>query len=313
MGILARQSRGNPIPPMSRAFDGIYRFLADHALHPSRHPVRKTPAPFGLPFQSVSFPSRDGLLLRGWLIPHPEAEVNFILCHGYPTNRTEMLFWVGLLKDSPINFLIFDFRATGESEGNLSSFGIYEVNDVLGAVDFIAADNGISQLPVGAIGLSMGGAAVLMAAAEDERIGAVVSHGAYATLQSAIEQRFRAAFGRFGPFFANQVAKAGQPWLNMNFSQIGPLFHIGRLAPRPALLFHGKRDHIVSPQDAALLLRAAGGGANLELLPRSGHAHVHRADLPGYRSRLLGFCGCFINRTKDAGIPVTNYKKCDDW
>ncbi len=279
---------------MSRAFDGIYRFIAAHALRPSRHPVRKMPARLGLPFQSVSFPSRDGLLLRGWLIPHPEAEVNFILCHCYPSNRSEMLFWVGLLKNFPINYLVFDFRAMGESEGNLTSFGINEMNDVLGAVDFLAADNGTSQLPVGAIGISMGGAAALMAAAEDERIGAVVSHGAYATLQSAVEQRYRAVFGRFGPFFADQVAKAGQPWLNMDLSQVGPLLHIGRLAPRPTLLFHGKRDRIVSPQDAIQLLKAAGSAAHLELLPRSGHVRVNRSDLPKYRSRLLEFCGRFI-------------------
>ena len=50
-----------------------------------RHMPDKTrsPAEYGLPFEDVSFPARDGLTLRGWWIPAMDSECAVIFLHGH--------------------------------------------------------------------------------------------------------------------------------------------------------------------------------------------------------------------------------------
>src|SRR5690348_8865946 len=102
------------------------------AMHPIRQPVRR-PEDDDLDLKDVTFPARDGVRLSGWFAPAPSARGGIILCHGHPMNRVEMLPWARLLHAVGFHTLLFDFRAMGQSEGDLCSIGYLEVNDLLGA------------------------------------------------------------------------------------------------------------------------------------------------------------------------------------
>ncbi|MDH4137348.1 MAG: hypothetical protein OEW09_11640, partial [Anaerolineae bacterium] len=59
------------------------------SLHGSSQIIRRRvpdppsdPAQYGLAYEEVTFPSRDGLTLRGWFIPAPEARGTVVFCHG---------------------------------------------------------------------------------------------------------------------------------------------------------------------------------------------------------------------------------------
>jgi pimeloyl-ACP methyl ester carboxylesterase len=173
----------------------LVNFLATRAtLRPPRTPFFITPRDLGLPYQNVAFPSRDGIRLHGWWLPAPKPVGIAILCHGYLMNRCEPLPVARELWQVGFHCLVFDFRAMGKSEGNLCTIGDLERLDVLSAVDF--ATRTAPDLPVVVYGASMGGAAAILAAAEDTRIRAVVADSAYARLNLAVKDWWRNAVGK---------------------------------------------------------------------------------------------------------------------
>ena len=97
------------------------------ATHPWRFPIRVTPTAHGLAYEDIVFSAADGIRLSGWLIPASadnDKRAAVIVCHGYPMNRQEMLPHAALLHEAGFTTLLFDFRALGESEGDLCSVGV---------------------------------------------------------------------------------------------------------------------------------------------------------------------------------------------
>lgn len=78
-----------------------------------------------------------------------------------------------LLARNGYGLLLYDRRATGESDGRWRTFGWADVRDVPAAVDFALAQEGVEQVSIH--GFSLGGQVALRGAAVDERIVAVVA------------------------------------------------------------------------------------------------------------------------------------------
>lgn len=263
--------------------------LAYLSTHPLRRRLRSTPEEHELPFEEVTFLSKDEVRLSGWFIPSPKALGGIILCHGFPNNRWEMMHWARLLAPQGYHLLLFDFRALGHSEGDLCSIGYYETGDLLGAVDYFTSRPEMRDLPLGVFGLSMGGAVALMATAQDERIAAVATHGAYANLERALAQRCRMYLGPLGPAMHKPTAWWGRRWFPLDPSEVSPLNAVPHIAPRPLLLFHGSRDLIVNPNDACALYEAAKEPKQLQWLPNSWHASINPQDQAAYEATLTEF------------------------
>lgn len=255
--------------------------------------MRRTPAEFGAAFEDVVFPSRGGVKLSGWFVPAQPMDTPtpgcVILCHGMSANRQEVLSWAAPLWERGFALLMFDFRALGRSGGDRCTAGYYESKDLQGAVDYLLTRPDVQGLPIGVFGFSMGGAAAIMAAAEDPRIQAVATHGAFATLEGAITQRYRHHFGPLGPLAKWLALRVGRRWLPMPLSEVAPVKSVARLTPRPLLLIHGSRDRIVRPTDAKALHAAAGHPKSLRVLPRSGHKRIHRHLRPAIQRRVAQF------------------------
>jgi alpha-beta hydrolase superfamily lysophospholipase len=233
----------------------LANYLATRAtLRPPRTPFFMTPRDMGLPYQSVAFPSRDGIRLHGWWIPNPKPVGIAILCHGYLMNRCEPLPVAKELWHAGFHCLVFDFRAMGKSEGDLCTIGDLERLDVLSAVDF--ACRTAPDLPVVVYGASMGGAASLLAAAEDTRIRAVVADSAYARLNEAVKDWWRNAVGK-ASFLLHPTLWIGRFYTRRSAAKVAPEDIIGHIAPRPVLLMHGTRDQLIPPRHAERLFQAA--------------------------------------------------------
>ena len=65
--------------------------------------------------------------------------------------------------------LLFDLRNRGESGGEFVSFGFFEQEDALAAVDYLNSRDDLNELRIGMLGLSQGGAAAIFAAAASRR------------------------------------------------------------------------------------------------------------------------------------------------
>jgi len=134
--------------------------------------TRTSPADHGLPFEEVAFQARDGVPLRGWFIPAPQARGTVVFCHGHAGSMDPDVQYAPWFHQAGLNVLMFDFRGHGRSDGERVSMGALERQDLLGAMDYLAG-RGIER--AGVLGFSMGGVVAILTAPLDERIVAVAS------------------------------------------------------------------------------------------------------------------------------------------
>lgn len=130
-------------------------------------------------YEVVGFPATDGVSLYGWYLP-PTGIANgatIILAHGLGGDHSRMMAHARVLIESGYGVLLFDHRAHGGSDGDLSGLGWAEDRDVLGAVAYLQKRPDVDPKRIGAAGLSLGATAVIRAAAQSDAIRAVWSDG----------------------------------------------------------------------------------------------------------------------------------------
>ncbi|MBN2387065.1 MAG: alpha/beta fold hydrolase [Anaerolineales bacterium] len=135
-------------------------------------------APADLPFtlEEVTFQGEEDLTLAGWYVP-PQNGATVILLHGYGGNRTQMLWQAEVLVNAGYGVLLYDERASGESEGDHRSFGWEDPADVAGALDHLNALPETDPGRIGIAGCSIGGQIALQGAVYSPQIGAVWADG----------------------------------------------------------------------------------------------------------------------------------------
>jgi fermentation-respiration switch protein FrsA (DUF1100 family) len=293
---------------LSYAFAGIAVYATTQLVYTPPLPITRTPADLGLGYRAITFPARvDGVRLRGWFIPGilPDGRLTsqraLIVVHGTWQNRTDpaagLLDLTAALARHGFAVLAFDMRGMGESPPAPISFGYFEQRDVLGAVDFLRT--GALPYPelgrpraIAAYGVSMGGATVLLAAAQERAIQAVVSDSAYADILPILEREVPRR-GHLPTFFMPGIVLAARVLYGINFSAVRPVDVVARVAARPLLLIHGGADEYVPTANLDELYRAAASapGANVQEWRVAGADHAQAFHSTGavYVARLVTF------------------------
>lgn len=239
-----------------------------------------TPAAFSLPFEDVALASRDGVPLKGWWVPAEHARGTVVLVHGLNRSRIEMVKKTPFVNRQGWNSLLFDLRRHGESGGELRSLGYNERLDVLGALDFARKR---SPGPVVLWGISFGGAASTLAAAEEPAVAGLVCDSSFRSLRDtarhhvAIARRWRwwMAFVPAGPVAAEAVF-----WMGRRAGFDPDALDIARAAAalrgRPALFVGATGDERMPPDIARDLRDAAGEKASVLVVTSEGHGHAYK-------------------------------------
>jgi len=153
-------------------------------VHLATHPERD--AGTGIDFDSmhvrvdqVRFPSVDGVDLAGWTIEGDGVKPPVILCHDLGSSKSSLVPLGMELNRRGFTVLMFDFRAHGESEGTVTTLGLDEKRDVLGAADYVTRRLGREPARLGVYGAGMGAHAAVLAAVDRPRLGVLVLDGLY--------------------------------------------------------------------------------------------------------------------------------------
>ena len=232
-----------------------------------------TPADFGLAFGTVTFPARDGSRVVGWWLPGREDEPVVLLTHGLGGGKADMLDSAARLARAGHPVLMIDLRAHGQSGGQTSTFGDSERLDVLGALDWLGRTQPGRRV-VG-MGPSMGAAALVAAAAEDDRLTALVLVGTYDDLggmaRDATAQVFTPPLDRLAAWIALPTASAHA---GTDLAGFAPAELIGRVWPRPLLVLHANDDEMIPLARGQGLYDAASPPRRQRWLDAGGHNGV---------------------------------------
>jgi uncharacterized protein len=238
--------------------------------------------------RAVVFQSTDGTRLAGWYGERPGAAATIILCHGVPGDKRDMAGLARALMDAGFGVLAFDFRNWGESERTPVTLGYREVQDVLGAVAFVQ-HLAWPRRRIGVVGLSMGAAAAILAAARTTAIEAVVADSSYARLDRAVERVARRVWGPFASLAWRRARRVGERLIGAPLASVAPIDAIAGISPRPVLIIHGMRDRLTDVGDAHALYGACGDPKALWVIERAGHARTRRIGIEQYDRRVVGF------------------------
>ena len=266
---------------------GLTLYGASQVTSPRRSGHRDDPSSWGLPCETIQFAAADGVRLSGWLARSPSDRAAIIVAHGHGGNRHTSLAYASFLFPEH-SVLLPDFRAHGDSAGQLSSVGYHERQDLIGAARYLRA---LGYQRIGVLGVSMGGAAALLAAAASPEIDAVVADSSFAVLRHAVREGAR--LRGYPPSIVRPLAylscRTAAIRLRYSMPSGDPINAVQRIAPRPLLLIHGDADTFILPEEALALHAAAGDPRDLWLLPGVGHARAIEADGAAYRDRVMEF------------------------
>lgn len=235
------------------------------------------------PYESVALTAYDGTALRGRLYETPGARALLIACHGYRSDsRRDFAAACPYYAGQGLSILLIDQRATGQSEGKYITFGVRESRDVRDWCGLM--EKRFPGLPIVAAGLSMGAAAVLMAA--DEMPPAVKALAADCGFVSPWEE-----FSHVARHYIGRPAVILLPGVGLWCRLLGGFGLRERSAAEslrkcalPVFFIHGEADGFV-PHGHSEKNRAACAGPTVFFsVPGAEHGMSYLADPDGYHA-----------------------------
>jgi pimeloyl-ACP methyl ester carboxylesterase len=232
---------------------------ANAMLHPGRTVAKRRPAG---KLEELQFRGED-VTLKGWrLAAAGPRRGTVIYLHGVSSNRGAAVGVADHLSRRGFDVVAYDSRAHGESTGEACTYGYWERRDLRRVLDTLPAGRFVL------LGSSMGAAVALQAAAEDERIVAVVAVATISDLRTAAFER--------APFIASKdnVEKA------LALAEAGGRFKVDEVSPVaaaarircPVMVIHGAADGETPPDHSRRVFQALQGSNNrLVIVDKAGH------------------------------------------
>lgn len=271
----------------------LVSFLAGEALTaPARRAVGAPPR--DLPVVDVAFRSRSGVVIRGWLAPHPSLRGAVLLLHGIRADRRAMLARARFLYGAGYSVLLIDLQAHGESGGERITFGARESEDVEAAVAFLR--DALPAQPLGAIGVSLGGAAIVLAKRAPP-LSAVVLESVYPSIEEATANRLKQRFGPAGALLSPLLLGQIELRLALTTNDLRPIDAVARLDAH-VLIIHGARDRHTTRLEAERLFAAARAPKTLWVVDGAAHVDLHRFAPREYEARVERFFAEALQRAR---------------
>ena len=246
------------------------------------HKLTPDPVLESLQVDDLYFPSADGTRLHGeFLHAVGAAKATIVHFHGNAENITTHVRYVDWLPAQGYNVLEFDYRGYGQSAGSPSREGVYQ--DSMAAVRYAGSRPDVDRHKLILLGQSLGAAQAIT----------VAGSGQFPELKAVIAESGFSAYGRITREKALDIPVLG--YLIWPFTPLlvssghAPEDVVGRIAPIPLLLIHGRLDPVVPYRHADILYAAAHSPKLLWTIETGGHTEAFGRFRPVAGRRLLKF------------------------
>lgn len=247
---------------------------------------------FDLPFEDVSFPSKDGVTLAGWYVSAATSNGSspaVVLLHGIGDRMEQMLPHAAYLHRAGYSVMMFDFRGCGRSGGGAITLGANEWHDVVGALDYLASRPDVDMGRVGLQGASLGGAVGIMTAARDGRPCGLIAEAPIRDIASQIGHSMRRFVG-VPPFpFAPVAVRFCERRMRVRISDISAIDGARGLRDRPLMIVENGRDGTIVPGSVRAVYEAASGPKQHWLIEGARHVEGYAVAGDEYERRVLAF------------------------
>lgn len=269
------------------SFVGVW--LAGSVLSaPVNQPIGNLPS--DLAGSPVQFSSASGATIHGWLIPGKKGAGAIILMHGVRANRLSMLDRARFLSHADYSVLLFDFQAHGESAGDHITFGYLESMDAQAAVRFLRAN--LPDEKIGVLGVSMGGAAALLASPPLD-VNAMTLEMVYPTINQAISNRLTMRLGGWAGSLTPLLSWQFKPRLGIDAGILRPIDRIGKISA-PKMLIVAAEDQHTTLEESRRLFDAASGPKEFWVVNGAKHVDLYPVAKKEYEQHVAEFFGKYL-------------------
>ena len=233
--------------------------------------------------QKVSFTNKEGKKLVGRMeMPvdrHPHNYVLFAHCFTCTKNLIAVKNISKALTSNGFAVLRFDFTGLGESEGDFADTNFSgNVEDLVAASDYLAKNH---QAPSLLIGHSLGGAAVIFAAAEIKSVTAVATIGA-PSHPAHVKHLFKSGIDEINETGKAVVHLSGREFtIKKQFLddlETKSLPETAKALRKPLLIMHSPQDNTVSIKNAEEIYVAAHHPKSFVSLDGADHLLFNKKD-----------------------------------
>jgi len=256
-----------------------------------RTPVLFHPDQYNLAHETIDFTTADGLTLKGWFIPAVDGATDktIIICHGWGANRGDLLCDTHFLAEKGFNLFYFDFRASGQSGGSVSSVGYLETRDFDAAYHFLKTHRPHAMERAAVFGRSMGGSVAIFAAAKYPEFKCVLAESTFLSYRRVIANwSWMRTKVPYYPMVAMTLAFVKFK-LGVDPEPFSPA-HNAAAVKAPVLFIIGDHDDLVPVADSERLFGLCGSDKK-ELWTLTGSTHGKCAEVGGevYKARVSRF------------------------
>jgi len=196
-------------------------FLVYQIIRPSRAPASyDLSVMMGHPL-ALSFPIPSGVAREGFFFPGLRGAPTIIVCHGYGSQRSDVLTLVSALQDQQFNVFLFDFSGHGNNLPG-TTLGYREVGELRAAIQMISTRDDVDPLRFGLWGVDMGGYVVLEVATTDPRIKAFIVDDAYSDPRVFVQSEVKRSGLTVLPF-VDKASDIGFRMMNYQFKSQPPV------------------------------------------------------------------------------------------
>lgn len=258
---VSRRTRQKPVGLPEDAIYGQFREVVNKWAKETR----------ALPCEELEITSFDGLRLRGRYYEFAPGAPIELMFHGYRGSAERDLAG-GVQRCFKLgrSALIVDQRCSGQSQGNVITFGILEHRDCLRWVDFMIEHFG-PDVKIYLCGISMGAATVLMAAGKElpENVIGVLADCGYTSPKEIIQTVIRGI--GLPPKLAYPFVKLGAKIFGgFDLEEISPVEAVKKCKV-PVFFIHGEADDYVPCEMSRKNYEACASRKKLMTVPGAAH------------------------------------------
>ena len=243
------------------------------------------------PHDDLEITSFDGLRLRAKFYEYAPGAPIEILLHGYRGSAKRDLNG-GLARCFSLgrSALLVDHRASGESEGNVITFGVLESRDARAWIDFIIEKYG-KERKIIVTGVSMGAATAMIIAGSDDLpenvVGALADCG-YTSAKAIISKVMREDMHLPPALFYPFVRLGALLFGHFDIDSVSPIEAMKK-AKVPVIFFHGDVDYFVPYSMSVENYEACTARKKLVTIHGAGHGLCYPVGIDEYEDALREF------------------------
>lgn len=251
--------------------------------------------PLDLNATSFTVVSQSGSTISGWHTRPVSSDGVVVLLHGIRSSRLSMLERARMLHDAGYATVMIDFQAHGESPGTAITIGHLERHDVRAAVEFARQQHPNEHL--GVLGVSLGGAAALLAS--PLKIDALVIESAYPDIRDALHNRLAMRLGPLSPIAAGLLLLQLKPRLGISPSDLRPIAHLPDVGC-PVFIISGAADQHTTASETRAMFAVAPKPKELWLVEGAAHVDLLQVAPTQCRDKVIGFLDRYLRGEREA-------------